>query len=206
MVLVGIVDGEAPSRTRCEGQRFYDWAVIDLADSAPGRRQPLIRPTATTGELAYYRCHSTEPVPLATLVKVAGSRWQVEETFQTEKGLAGLDEHQVRRYPSWASWVTRCCMPCGVLSPAHSAIVQQFLRGRSDSKPSTNRLARSRGSTRANRPAIRLMATSNASRHRAGSMLWPAATVSLLVHTTHDDQRWPHPCGVSCQSRTRQNE
>jgi hypothetical protein len=25
----------------------------------------------------------------------------VEETFQRGKGLAGLDEHQVRRHPSW---------------------------------------------------------------------------------------------------------
>ncbi|MFF0225919.1 hypothetical protein [Streptomyces sp. NPDC004629] len=40
------------------------------------------------------------PAFLATLVKVAGSRWRVEETFQSEKGLAGLDEHQVCR--SWA--------------------------------------------------------------------------------------------------------
>jgi SRSO17 transposase len=89
-----------------KGQRFYDWAVIDLADSGPGRRQLLIRRNRTTGELAYYRCHSTEPVPLAALVKAAGFRWRVEETFQTGKGLAGLDEHQVRRYPSWARWVT----------------------------------------------------------------------------------------------------
>jgi hypothetical protein len=65
----------------------------------------LIRRNRTTGELAYYRCHSTEPVPLAALVR-AGFRWRVEETFQTGKGLAGLDEHQVRRYPSWARWVT----------------------------------------------------------------------------------------------------
>lgn len=57
-------------------------------------------------ELAYYRCHSTRPVRLTPLVRVAGSRWRVEETFQTEKGLAGLDEHQLRRYPSWARWVT----------------------------------------------------------------------------------------------------
>ncbi len=89
-----------------KGQRFYDWAVIDLAETAPGRHQLLIRRNRTTGELAYYRCHSTTPASLATLVKVAGSRWRVEETFQTEKGLAGLDEHQVRRYPSWARWVT----------------------------------------------------------------------------------------------------
>ncbi len=45
-------------------------------------------------------------MPLTTLVRVAGSRWRIEETFQSEKGLAGLDEHQVRRYPSWSRWVT----------------------------------------------------------------------------------------------------
>ncbi|WP_405911295.1 IS701 family transposase [Streptomyces sp. NBC_00828] len=89
-----------------KGHRYYDWAVIDLADPAPGHRQLLIRRNRTTGELAYYRCHSTAPVPLRTLVQTAGSRWRVEETFQTEKGLAGLDEHQVRRYPSWSRWVT----------------------------------------------------------------------------------------------------
>ncbi|MCX4588829.1 IS701 family transposase [Streptomyces sp. NBC_01549] len=89
-----------------KGHRYYDWAVIDLTDPAPGHRQLLIRRNRTTGELAYYRCHSTGPVPLHTLVRTAGSRWRVEETFQIEKGLAGLDEHQVRRYPSWSRWVT----------------------------------------------------------------------------------------------------
>lgn len=49
--------------------------------------------------------HSPDSVPLTTLVRVAGSRWRVEETFQSEKGLAGLDEHQVRRYPLWIRWV-----------------------------------------------------------------------------------------------------
>ncbi|MGW3624864.1 IS701 family transposase [Streptomyces sp. NPDC000880] len=89
-----------------KGHRFYDWAVVDLADPAPGNRQLLIRRNRTTGELAYYLCHSVDSVPLSTLVKVAGSRWRVEETFQTEKRLAGLDEHQVRHYPSWSRWVT----------------------------------------------------------------------------------------------------
>lgn len=89
-----------------KGHRFYDWAVIDLAEVRPGSRQLLIRRNRTTGELAYYRCFSPAPVPLATLVRVAGSRWRVEETFQAGKGLAGLDEHQVRRYTSWSRWVT----------------------------------------------------------------------------------------------------
>ncbi|QMU80719.1 IS701 family transposase [Streptacidiphilus sp. PB12-B1b] len=89
-----------------KGNRFYDWAVIDLNATCPGRHQLLIRRNRVTSELAYYRSFSPQPVPLTELVRVAGSRWRVEETFQTEKGLAGLDEHQVRRYSSWTRWVT----------------------------------------------------------------------------------------------------
>jgi hypothetical protein len=89
-----------------KGHRYCDWAAIDLADPAPDSRQLLIRRNRSTGELAYYRCYSPAPVPLTTLVRVAGSRWRVEEFFQSGKGLAGLDEHQVRRYASWSRWVT----------------------------------------------------------------------------------------------------
>ncbi|MFE4682748.1 hypothetical protein ACFRNJ_18200 [Streptomyces sp. NPDC056721] len=92
--------------TGAKGHRFYDWAVIDLADPAPGSRQLPIRRNRTTGELAYYRCYSPRPVPLAELVRVAGPRWRVEELLQAGKGLAALDEHQVRRYASWSRWVT----------------------------------------------------------------------------------------------------
>jgi SRSO17 transposase len=89
-----------------KGHRFYDWAVIDLAEPRPGSHRLLVRRNRTTGELAYYRCFSPAPAPLATLVRVAGSRWRVEETFQAGKGLAGLDEHQLRRFTSWSRWVT----------------------------------------------------------------------------------------------------
>ncbi|MDH6221801.1 SRSO17 transposase [Streptomyces pseudovenezuelae] len=89
-----------------KGHRFYDWAVIDLAAPGLSHHQLLIRRNRATGELAYYRCFSPRLVPLTELVQVAGSRWRVEETFQSEKGLAGLDKHQVRRYPSWTRWVT----------------------------------------------------------------------------------------------------
>lgn len=57
-----------------KGHRFYDWAVIDLASPGPGRHQLLTRRNRTTGELAYYRCFSPQPVPLTQLVRVAGSR------------------------------------------------------------------------------------------------------------------------------------
>jgi SRSO17 transposase len=94
-----------------KGQRFYDWALIAHPDPAepadPADTQHwwlLVRRHRDTGELAFYRCYSPDAVPLRELVRVAGRRWTVEESFQAGKGLAGLDEHQVRRWRSWQRW------------------------------------------------------------------------------------------------------
>jgi hypothetical protein len=66
----------------------------------------MIRRNPKTGQLAFFRCDTPRPVPLAMLVRVAGFRWAVEERFQTGKGLVGLDQHQVRRWHSWYRWAT----------------------------------------------------------------------------------------------------
>jgi SRSO17 transposase len=88
-----------------KGHRYYDWALIDTLDrDLPGRHWLLIRRNRTTGEYAFYRAHAPRPVPLATLVRVAGRRWTVEESFQTGKELVGLDQHQLRRWTSWHRW------------------------------------------------------------------------------------------------------
>ncbi|MFF3257018.1 IS701 family transposase [Actinacidiphila glaucinigra] len=91
-----------------KGERHYDWAHVDISGQAgrPGNWWLLVRRNRRTGELAFYRCFSPRPVSLSVLVRVAGQRWTVEETFQAGKGLAGLDEHQVRRWTSWHRWVT----------------------------------------------------------------------------------------------------
>jgi SRSO17 transposase len=52
------------------------------------------------------------------LVKVAGRRWTTEENFQVGKGLAGLDEHQVRRWTSWYRWTTLAILACAFLTIA----------------------------------------------------------------------------------------
>src|SRR5829696_8419000 len=94
-----------------KGHRYYDWAFVQLDPgerdpSDPGQRWLLVRRNRTTGELAYYRCWMPHPVPLATLVRVAGRRWSIEERIKTSKGLCGLDQHQVRRWRSWYRWAT----------------------------------------------------------------------------------------------------
>lgn len=70
-----------------------------------GQRYLLIRRNLTTDETAFYRCWAPTPVGLNALIRTAGVRWKVEEAFQTGKGLACLDEHQVRRYVSWCRWI-----------------------------------------------------------------------------------------------------
>jgi len=99
-----------------KGCRYYDWAWITIDPGQPGHRWLLIRRNRTTKELAYYRCYAPRPVSLATLVKVAGLRWTVEENFQAGKGLAGLDEHQVRTWTSWHRWVTLAMLACAFLT------------------------------------------------------------------------------------------
>ena len=90
-----------------KGERWYDWALVETTDPAAGdsgHHWLLLRRNRTTGEYAFYRAYSPAPVPLSALVKVAGRRWTIEESFAAGKELAALDEHQVRTWTSWQRW------------------------------------------------------------------------------------------------------
>jgi SRSO17 transposase len=101
-----------------KGHRFYDWAWLAIDPGEPGHRHLLARRNRQTRELAFYRCYSPRHVPLPALVKIAGTRWTTEENFQASKGLAGLDEHQVRRWASWYRWTTLAMLALAFLSIA----------------------------------------------------------------------------------------
>jgi SRSO17 transposase len=81
-----------------KGFRVYDWALINSGDPDI---QYMIRRNIDTGELAYYRCHNPRQEPFGEMVRVAGSRWPVEECFEAAKSEAGLDHYQVRLYRAW---------------------------------------------------------------------------------------------------------
>jgi SRSO17 transposase len=103
-----------------KGPRWYDWALIEAADPAvtegDGPHWLLIRRRISDGELAFYRAHAPRPVPLAQLVRVAGSRWKVEDGFAGGKELAALDEHQVRSWASWHRWTILALLAHAFLS------------------------------------------------------------------------------------------
>ena len=102
-----------------KGPRWYDWAFIEVTDPAVtggGLHWLLIRRRISDGEYAFYRAHAPRPVPLAQLVKVAGSRWKIEEGFAASKELAALDEHQVRSWISWHRWTILALLAHAFLS------------------------------------------------------------------------------------------
>jgi len=94
-----------------KGPRTYAWAAVRVAAGAQGwpgperwllaRRSPG-EPTA----LAYYLSNAPADTPRATLARVAGARWPIEQCFEEAKGEAGLDHYEVRRWDSWQRHVT----------------------------------------------------------------------------------------------------
>ena len=104
-----------------KGPRWYAWAWIDITDSQHPGQTLLIRRNTTTGELAFYRCWSPTPTNLSTLVRVAGTRWCVEESFQAAKGQVGLDHYQIRGWTPWHRFVTLAMLALAILATLTTA-------------------------------------------------------------------------------------
>jgi SRSO17 transposase len=82
----------------CKGHRDYEWALA--ATSSPRHWLLIRRKISDPADLAFFYCHAPGMVSLSILIKIAGKRWPVEECFQQGKGQAGLDQHQLRLWPS----------------------------------------------------------------------------------------------------------
>ncbi|GAB7028569.1 IS701 family transposase [Streptomyces sp. NPDC021749] len=94
--------------------RVYNWATARLpaidvfdGDTPTHQRWMLARRRLTrTDEIAYYLAYAPNGTTVADLVRVAGSRWAIEEAFQAAKNECGLDQYEVRRYPGWYRHIT----------------------------------------------------------------------------------------------------
>jgi len=108
-----------------KGPRVFDWAAATMPDGdgePPGwSRYLLVRRSLTRNakgelELAYYLCCAPAGTADEELIRVAGSRWAIEECFQTAKNETGLDQYQVRRYDAWYRHVTLAMLAHAYLS------------------------------------------------------------------------------------------
>jgi SRSO17 transposase len=80
-----------------KGQRWYSWAWLGTGSR---EHSLLVRRHLKTGELAFHYCYVPEGQPggKARLIRAAGLRWPVEESFELGKDCFGLDQCQARLY------------------------------------------------------------------------------------------------------------
>jgi SRSO17 transposase len=94
-----------------KGPRLYEWAWLQLPDETDGpqarARFLLIRRSlADPDKRAYYRVAGPAQTTLPEVVRVAGSRWKIEEGYEQAKGEVGLDQYEVRTWRAWYRYMT----------------------------------------------------------------------------------------------------
>ena len=109
-----------------KGERLYDWAYCPLADldaavyeaPVPGiwTRGLLIRRRLADGECAYFTTWCPVGTSIETLVRVEGTRWRVEEGFETTKTELGLDHNESRSWHGWHRHVSLVMLAYAVMT------------------------------------------------------------------------------------------
>jgi SRSO17 transposase len=105
---LAVVEGE-------KGMITYHWArvrVVESRDQLPGPDVWLLarRSPSTPDKLSYYLAYAPPKTSLETLVRVASTRYTVEQCIEEAKGETGLDEYEVRFWHSWYRHITLSMM------------------------------------------------------------------------------------------------
>jgi SRSO17 transposase len=112
-----------------KGPRWYDWALEPFGP-VDGRGWQLWllvrRHRERPEERAYYLCRGPAATPRGELIRVAGSRWTVEECFERAEGDCGLDEYEVRSWVGWYRHITLSMFALAMLTA---------IRSRAESRP-----------------------------------------------------------------------
>ena len=73
----------------------------------------------------HYVCFCPAATRLAELVRVAGTRWAIEESFESAKGEVGLEHYEVRRWPGWYQHITLALLAHAYVTVTRAAAVEK---------------------------------------------------------------------------------
>src|SRR5690242_1395862 len=109
-----------------KGERWFDWAYLELADldaaeyneslSGLWTRGLLIRRTIADGALAFFATWCPAGTAMETLVAVEGRRWAIEDGFETAKNELGLDHNETRSWHGWHRHVSLVMLAFAMLA------------------------------------------------------------------------------------------
>ena len=109
-----------------KGERLYDWTYLELADitaaefgaDLPGTwtRGLLIRRNLADENLAFFTTWCPTGTGIEMLVKVEGTRWAIEDAFETAKNELGLDHNETRSWHGWHRHVSLVVLAFAMLT------------------------------------------------------------------------------------------
>ena len=102
-----------------KGERFYDWTRVRLMrlQQPPWEHWLLVRRHPSKPDnLAYYVVFGPADTTLATLARIAGRRWAIEECFEVAKQEVGLADYEIRSSRGWYRHVTLAMLALAFLA------------------------------------------------------------------------------------------
>ncbi len=120
-----------------KGPRLYDWAWLpSWADAESGWQKGLLirRKLAHPEAFTFYLTLAPEGTGLSDLVRVAGTRWTIEASFEAAKGEVGLDQYEVRSWTGWYRHITLAMLAHAYLAVLRCAAGGEKRRGQSHSR------------------------------------------------------------------------
>ena len=102
-----------------KGERFYEWAGVSLMhlQQLPWDHWLLVRRhPSKPDQLAYYVVFGPADTTLATLARVAGRRWAIEECFEVAKQEVGLADYEIRSRHGWYRHITLAMLALAFLA------------------------------------------------------------------------------------------
>ena len=123
-----------------QGERQQLWACLPLSEECqPGTRRWLLvqRGVDDPSDLAYHLACGPGDTSVEELLRVCGSRWQIEEGFAQAKGEVGLDQYEVRTWAAWHRFITLCLLAHAYLVVMRLAADRGELAAEKGDPPST---------------------------------------------------------------------
>ena len=110
-----------------KGPREYDWLLIPV-NRPPQQgwcRWVLVRrQLKDPSEVTAFAVFAPEETDLETMVRIAGSRWTIEVTFEEAKGGVGLDEYEVRSWTGWYRHITLAMWAHALLAVVRASAIE----------------------------------------------------------------------------------
>jgi SRSO17 transposase len=137
-----------------KGERVYQWALAPLLSISLEERQRWLlvrRKVDEPAEMAFYLVFASTETTLEEMVRVAGTRWAIEECFETAKGEVGLDQYEVRSWHGWYRHITLAMLAHAYLTVTRAVAARRAAKGKGGSLASAAPVRRRRMGRKARR-------------------------------------------------------